>query len=227
MSRPHSSRLLPVSITLAGLVLGISPAFAGDSSWFIEARLGQSDFDAVLGSRWPKHFGGDDDAFGIELGYSVNRYFAVQVGYHDFGEGQGTGAPCPEDAEICIATVDGQPLAIDASALAICIPGAPDLICGLVATPLVAEMTGVSLAAVPSWPVNDRFSIFGKVGLMAWDADVAEAFDGFPIDSLSDRDLLTGVGLRYTFPSGFGVAAEYQQFDLDVGATSLGASWRF
>ena len=48
-----------------------------------------------------------------------------------------------------------------------------------------------------------------------------------PIESFSDRDMLTAIGLQYTFPKGLGLLAEYQELDFDIGSASLGASWRF
>ncbi len=83
------------------------------------------------------------------------------------------------------------------------------------------------MTAIPSWPVNDRLSLFGKVGVLDWDSDVVESFDGRRVDSFSDLELLAGVGLRYALPSGFGASAEYQRVDLGLDSISLGASWRF
>jgi hypothetical protein len=114
----------------------------------------------------------------------------------------------------------------------VCVEGASDPPCvfPVVATPMRAEITGLSLAAVPRFPFTERFSVYGKVGIIDWDADVSENYPDFPnraLDSYSDRDLLTAVGLQYTFPIGIGVLAEYQELDFNVSSTSLGASYRF
>ncbi len=213
MSRDLRSQALITALIVAGAhVLGAGQALAGTSPWYVEARLVRTDINATLGVNWPKFFDDEDDGIGVELGYRLNPYFALQLGYQDFGDFQGFGSPCPEDAELCILTLgDPQDLALRP----------------LVVTPLTAEVSGLSLTAVPTWPINDRFSLFGKLGVLDWDADVSESHNGRRVDSFSDTELLAGVGLRYAWPSGFGVAAEYQQVDLDLGSTSLGASWRF
>ena len=93
-------------------------------------------------------------------------------------------------------------------------------------TALEAEVSGLSLALVPSWPLADRLSLRGKVGLLAWDADVNAR--GFGVDErFSGEDLLTGIGLEYEFPGGLGLLLEHQEVDLGVGSTSLGLSWQF
>jgi opacity protein-like surface antigen len=210
------------------LLLSVGQARAGDSAWYLETRLGSSDLDTTLGSRWPKGFNDQDSSVGVEVGYRIHRYLAVQIGYHDFGDFQGFGAPCSEDDETCILTIAGEPLIVSAAEFALCVEGAPDChLDALVATPLTAEASGLSLTAVPTWPVNDRLSLYAKLGVLSWGADVSESFDGRRVDHFSDLDALAGIGLRYAFPSGFGVSAEYQRVDLDLGSASLGASWRF
>ncbi|MEE8524173.1 MAG: outer membrane beta-barrel protein [Thermoanaerobaculia bacterium] len=214
-----------VLVTILGLAA--SELSAGESRWYLETKLGQSEFEGTLGFRHAKFFDDSDSAASLAVGYTVNRYLAVEIGYHDLGEHGGFGSPCAENEEICPAT------ALPPGAehpLALCVEGATDPICGfypLVATPVTADVTGLSFAVVPRYPFNDRFSVYGKVGVIDWDADVSEAFSGRAVDSFSDRDLLTAVGLQYTFPIGFGVLAEYQQLDFDVSSTSLGASYRF
>ena len=91
---------------------------------------------------------------------------------------------------------------------------------------LETEITGFSLALVPSWSVTDRFAFFGKAGVISWDASVSAKSFG-QIETLSGEDLLTGAGLRYDFSSGLGLLIEYQEMDLGVVSTALGLRWRF
>ncbi len=80
---------------------------------------------------------------------------------------------------------------------------------------------------MPSLPLGDRFALRGKVGLMAWDSDVTGLFFSGQSERFSGEDLLTGVGVEYVWPSGFGLSADYEQLDLDATGTRLGISWRF
>lgn len=58
---------------------------------------------------------------------------------------------------------------------------------------------------------------FGKVGLVAWDADVSSSgFDDFSEDG---TDLAYGIGVGGQFGS-FGIRAEYELFDIDGGTGS-------
>ena len=206
------------------VLLWASPAelSAGESRWYVESKLGQADFDGTLGTQFLKVFDSSEGSVSVELGYSIHEYFAVQVGFHDLGSHQGFGVPCADNDEACVArfaTLD------DRSAL--CSDGAPCEALPLVLGSLTADVDGLSLAAVPRWPVTQRFMVYGKLGVIDWDADISESFENRPIETFSDRDLMTAIGLQYVFPKGLGLLAEYQELDFDVGSTSLGASWRF
>lgn len=219
MSHQPTNRRHVSAFLFIALLLGATQLSAGESRWYVESRLGQTDLEAQFGTRWPKFFDGEHAGASIEAGYSLNRYLGVQVGYHDLGEYTGFGVPCREDEDICFATL-GDTLA---SSTELC----ADLPCDFAPVALSAEVSGLSLSVVPRYPFNDRVSVYGKLGVIDWDSDVAEVFDSRPIQRYSDRDLLTGIGVQYTFPKGLGILAEYQHLDLDAGSTSLGASWRF
>ncbi len=212
--------VLTVATAVVCLLLGAAELAAGDSRWSLKTRIGEAELDATFGNRWRKSFDGDHEATSVEVAYALNRFLALQAGYHDLGEYTGFGPPCTEDVEVCIQTAGEVPLAL-------CTEGATDPICGFAAVPLDAEVSGWSLSVVPRWPFNDRFSVYGKLGVIDWGSDVSGLFGTRSTESYSGTDLLTGVGLEYSFPGGFGVLAEYQDLDLGVASTSLGASWRF
>ena len=202
--------------TASGLVASVaaaSPVSAGDSSWYAEVKLGQSSLDAEFGERHVKFFNdGSAAAASVEGGYAFNRYLAVQAGYHELGEYQGTGSGCPDNVDACVER------------LALCAEGTE---CVEVLVPLEATASGLSLSMVPRWPVSDRFSIFGKLGVIDWDVDVSGGFSNERIEGFSDRVLLTGIGVRYDFPTGLSAVLEYQHLDFDSDSTSLGVGWHF
>lgn len=203
--------LLHLTALAAVASIATLPAAAGDGPWSVEIKSGTAEVEGTLGSRHLKFLDSDDGALALALGYRVNRYLSVQAGYSDLGDQGGFGSPCSEADEFCIES------------LALCVEGTE---CTLVAVPIDADLTGFSLAALPTWPVSDRFSIFGKVGVMSWESEASSPSFG-RIDSYSGEDLILGVGLRYEFPGGLGVVVEHEEFDFDATTTVIGASWRF
>lgn len=227
MSRKQSASLGSALIVSLSALLGTPTLATQDSGWYLEATLGRTSFEATLGSRWPKWFDDEDRAAGLEVGRALNRYFAIQGGFVDLGDYQGHGSPCPEDAESCIELLATLPGYEDSEALALCAEGRE---CLLVAVPIEAEIQGWSLSLVPQLPIGERFSLYGKLGVIDWEAELfhhLEISRRNRIDSFSDQQLLTALGARCDLPGRFAVLAEYRRLDLDLDSASLGLRWRF
>lgn len=188
-------------IATVGALLAAGPLAAGESRWYLEGKLGQASVEADFG---PPLFGwtvdATESAAAVEVGYTLHRYLGIQAGYRDLGHYQALPSLCPE-GDVC-------PLA------------------QVIFIPADAEISGVSLSAVPRWPVSERFSLYGKLGVLAWDADLSQVLPGDPDESFSGHDLLAGIGAQYTLPKGFGLLLEYERSDI-LDGVSLGASWRF
>lgn len=208
MSRTRTTRWIGVLVA-APLLLIAGPLGADATGWYVELRHGPTSLDANLGSGLLQgRFVNDEaDASSAEVGYRLNKYLGLQAGYHDLGtyQGRSAGPACPQDARDC-------PLILESF-------------------PFEADFSGWSLAAVPAWPWNDRFALYGKLGALAWEGDL-DNFAPAPLrlwvsERYSGTDLLTAVGARYRFAGGFGVLVEHQQLDLDLESTSLGVSWKF
>jgi len=196
------------------LVLAGGRLRAEESPWYVAARLGEASIEAQFGARHAKAIDDEAGSAAVDVGYRVNRYLAVEAGYLDLGSHAGRGSPCLQTDDACIERL---------AALGLCVEGFE---CTEVVAALEAEISGLSLALVPSWPIGERLSLRGKVGLMAWDADVAAR--GFGVEErFSSEELLTGVGLEYQFPGGLGILLQHEEVDLDASSTSLGLSWRF
>lgn len=197
------------ALLLVPLVAAAGPLAAGATGWYVEARHGRSWLDSTLGSGalGSRFLHDESTASSAELGYSVNKYLGIQGGFHDLGtfRGSSLGSPCPPDAQVCPAY--------------------------LASFPLEAEVTGWSLAAVPAWPWNDRFAMYGKLGALEWESDLTNLapppLGVWRTEAFSGTDLLTAVGARYRFAGGFGVLLEHQWLDLDLDSTTLGVSWKF
>jgi OOP family OmpA-OmpF porin len=100
-----------------------------------------------------------------------------------------------------------------------------------VGTDATIDTTGWDVYAVGILPIGKHFEIFGKAGIIVWDAEVA--YSGL-IKSESDEsgsDPAYGAGIAFVFGEHFAVRAEYQRFDISdidkVEMTSVGAEFRF
>jgi len=150
-----------------------------------------------------------DSAWKIFGGYQINRNFAVELGYSDLGK-------------------------ISASLPPIFFPGV-----GTFASNLTIETTAFELVGVGSFPVNQNFSLYGKIGLYRADSDVKVTLVGGPsvTDSDTNTDLTFGLGVRYDFTRNLGVRAEWQRYSsVQAGSTSetadldvlgIGVVWKF
>ena len=221
MSRNDSARFGSIALLATLLIAGGGPLAADSSGWQVDLKFGRSSLEDAFGERHVKRFDDQADASSVEVGYFFNEYIGVQAGYHALGTFDGAGSPCPDDVDACI-----ERLALPPQAL--CVEGQP---CVEVLAPIEAEVTGWSLAVVPTWPFTERLSAFAKVGALEWDTELSSELFFVPggrhFESFSNTDLLTGVGLSYRFGESLGAVAEYRQLDLDLASASLGLSWRF
>lgn len=95
-------------------------------------------------------------------------------------------------------------------------------------TNVKVDAYGWDLFAVGFLPVAEDWDLFGKLGVIAWDADVkalgqTEGDDG--------EDLAVGAGAAWHVNETFSLRAEFEYFDIDdtdeVWLLSLGGSFRF
>lgn len=187
-------------LIVAGALLAAAPVAAGDSRWYVAGKLGEASVAAEFGPEIQGWFvDAEDTTAAVEVGYEVHRNLAVQAGYCDLGTYTGQPRPCPPGV-ICPASL---------------VPFHPREV----------DFKGFSLVAVPQVSLTERVAVYGKLGMLDWDSDVAW-FGGPQEPDPSERDLLAGIGVRYVLPKGLGVLLEYEDADLASGV-SVGASWRF
>ena len=188
----------------AGLVLACAaslPAAAQEVGYYLGGSLGQaeakgtcSDINVlVTGIGTVASCDQKDNGFKIFGGYRVNRNFAVEASYFDYGafkaNGQTFGVPFT--------------LSADASAW--------------------------GAAALGILPVSERFSMFGKVGLLMTDMSAAAAGVGgaFAEDS-EDTGLHIGAGAMLNLTSNVAIRAEWERNDeAEIDMISVGIQVRF
>ena len=91
------------------------------------------------------------------------------------------------------------------------------------------ELDGVGLAAVGSIPVSERFSLFGKLGVHAWDAEISGAIASRFSDD-SDTDAFYGIGVEYALTDRWDIRGELERYevdDVDLDVASIGISFNF
>ncbi len=222
------SKLTTLLLLTGVLVAGSATALAAEEpGWYLEGQFGEATLDTQLGVRRAKFFDDEDSTAILEVGYSVNRYFAVQAGFLDLGEFTGNGALCPEDADVCIESLLDRLVAafpgLDPQVLSLCVEGG---VCDLVAVPLTAEVSAWSLSAIPRLPLGDRLTIRGRVGVVAWETDISAGFGLGRFDGFSDEDLMAGVGVEVKMVERLSAVVEYRTTDFDIDLVSVGVSWR-
>jgi OmpA-OmpF porin, OOP family len=95
------------------------------------------------------------------------------------------------------------------------------------------ESTAFEVVAVGIFPIADKFSIYGKLGMYRGDT---EATAPGVSESESNNDLTFGFGVRYDFTKNLGVRGEWQKYsdvgggnigEADVDVISIGLIWKF
>ena len=85
-----------------------------------------------------------------------------------------------------------------------------------------AKVTALEVVALGMFPINDQFSIIGKLGFANVDVEVAGASD-------DKTELTWGLGVQYDFNRNLGVRALWQRYETDnaVDYLAVGVTWRF
>jgi opacity protein-like surface antigen len=93
----------------------------------------------------------------------------------------------------------------------------------------VIDAQGWSLYGVGALPLGSSVEVFGKAGVISWDAD--SLVDGVLVGADDGNDLALGIGARWNANESIGIRAEYEWFDIpdadNVWMASLGLVVRF
>ena len=196
------SLAITLSIVVAAAFALLEPptALAHDPGFYFSIKYGTTDVDASFGDAFDQVVEGDDDSQAYEVGFRWSSHFAIQGGYHDFGNVPGFGTPCSEDDEVCIP----------------------------VDVPIEAETKAYSIALVPQLPLGKRLSVFAKVGAIALETEVEDR-DGVTdfFEEFDEEDVLWGAGLRLQIFGPIQIFYEYEGVGEDFETQAFGATFQF
>jgi hypothetical protein len=126
-----------LSLLVATMSLAAAPASAQNGAFYGLLGLSNSDSQFQVGPNDPVD--GDDNGWSASLGYAFSSYWAVEVGYHDFGEPTGF-AGCP-----------------------------PEVLCIAAYAPGATSVTGWSGQLAGALPLGYDLSLIGKAGVIGWE----------------------------------------------------------
>ncbi|MBK8478026.1 MAG: porin family protein [Opitutaceae bacterium] len=191
------------------LFASASALAAQETPWFVGVTTGYSWLEHDVhninsGERINRLKDSTGPSVGIEFGFQPCRYFAISGALHDYGSGfQG------------IFSNGNSPRG----------PGTGDYTLSL--EPYKVRLRGASVQAMRLWPVSDRFRLFGKLGILYTDLRYTWTRSVSRTETVSDSDLLLGVGAEYGFAKRWSVRLEYQHAQLGLGTLQGGVYWHF
>lgn len=91
--------------------------------------------------------------------------------------------------------------------------------------PIRGKINVLSVAIVPQYAITGRISIFAKVGIVSWGADVEDALDDFDVtlDDLDEEDLVYGVGAEFQLLGRLSLVGRFESIGGDIETVSVGA----
>ena len=72
---------------------------------------------------------------------------------------------------------------------------------------------GIDAFFIGSFPASESFDLFGKVGYLAWDAEISSP--GIPSESDDGSDLALGIGGAFHTSDKFSILGEWEGFDIE------------
>ena len=75
------------------------------------------------------------------------------------------------------------------------------------------EANGIDAFLIGSIPTSDSFDLFGKVGYIAWDAEISSP--GVPSESDDGSDFAAGIGGAFHASDKFSILGEWEWFDIE------------
>ena len=91
--------------------------------------------------------------------------------------------------------------------------------------PIRGKINVLSVAIVPRYAITGRISIFAKVGIVSWGADLEDALDDFDValEDLDEEDLVYGVGAEFQLLGRLSLVGRFESIGGDIETVSVGA----
>jgi OOP family OmpA-OmpF porin len=206
-----NKQLLLLAISAA---LGVSSVQAADTGFYVGGSLGQSKINDFSGS--------DIDA-DLATNYSIISTTSTDdtdTGWKVFAGYQFMKYLAVEGAYVGSGKFKANSIVTSPSA-------------GIVDTEIKTDAWTISALGI--LPLGDSFSLFGRVGVNFWSADISATGSGGGgtaaySESDDGTDWVYGVGAAYKFTDNFSVRGEWERYDFgdgDADLLSAGVSWSF
>lgn len=192
-------RTIIIGCILATTALAAVNASAGD--WYVSATAGQSEVDLDISSGPGYSIDDEDTTYGINLGYRLNQYWAVEAGYLDLGEASIKATEGGADFYYGGSYVEAE-----------------------AGTKATAEADGWTLGLVGTYPVTEKFDLYAKAGVYKWDVDYkvsgsgwidGEYYEGSASASEDGSDIYYSLGGKYNFTETVAVGVEFARYEVD------------
>lgn len=82
----------------------------------------------------------------------------------------------------------------------------------------IVKNDGWYLSGVGQWPINDTYSVYGRLGYVLWDSKSTAYIVNAPKTSGSSGQALVGLGAGYMIGDTIKLRLEYQRTSLDGGS---------
>ena len=206
---------MPCRKTLTMLLIGALPGFA-HAGWYATASLGQSrtssdlvqnrESTIVNASNFSTDFDSRDSAWKIGGGYRFNPYLAVEANYVDLGRHSMVTTMLAGDAPVFAA------IAIE------------------------RKITGFGADLVASYPFEQRFAVYGRVGAFASRLEAEAALSGNIVFTNGDPTethrktnrnetvLRYGIGASWTLWNNGALHVEWERYNKVGKAFAIGGS---
>lgn len=179
------------------LFIGVSTSHAdsGDRGFLVGASAGYADHKDNCDEVFGQSCDEKDLGWKVFAGYRINKHFSLEAGSVDFGQAE---------AEVPFVNVNTLEV--------------------VVAT-LETKVDGYFLSGLAEWPINNKFSVLAKLGVIYWDIEFKGS--GLPgngelvgDEDENGTDFFYGFGAQYKLTENFALRAEWERFN-NVGESGI------
>lgn len=196
---------------IAICMLSAVPVSSASEGFYVGLNVGQANYDASIDrfafldddSIYSVNLEDKSASYSITLGYQLNPYFSLEGGYIDLGKLS------------VYAKSNGSGLSYA--------EGSVDL---------VVDVDGLFLDVKGQLPLNEYFSLYGKLGLLEWDAEatLSDLTGDLSSNSADDNDTFFGIGVSFNSINNTTLNVDYTMYKLDdedIDVLSLGLQFGF